>query len=144
MFGRRKYYVRGVGLRNTNIVVLQDTVGKDHTASAAGIDSGNCFISQMAWREVGKLDRAHYAGYADGLQSVKDKIRSHVEGGDELNLQDVEKFIDDELFDVDTRMQTQLPFYDIEVEDLDFHEPPPVEHRERNIEYIVLEDEETK
>ena len=144
MFGRRKYYVRGVGLRNTHILVLEDSVWEDYTASAAKINSGNLCSSQAAWREIGKLDRAHLAGYVAGLRFVKDKISSHSEEGDVLNLQDLEKSIDQELFDVNHSLEWELPFYDIEVIDADNESPPRFLHREPDTEYIVIEDKKTE
>ena len=144
MFGRRKYYIRGVGLRNTHILVLEDSVWKDYTASAAKINSGNLCSSQAAWMEIGKLDRAHLAGYVAGLQFVKDKISSRLEEGDVLNLQDVEKLIDYELCDINHSLEWELPFYDIDVIDADNESPPRFLHREPDTEYIVIKDEETE
>ena len=141
MFGRRRYYLHGVGTRNAHIAVLLDAVEEDYKASAAFINSGDKLTSQCAWTKVSKLDRAQDAGYVKALLSVKERIRSH-RPGEIVTVQDVEKFIDDELFDVNSHLESSFPFDGIEVNDIDFSTPPPLSQRDINDDYVVMNEQD--
>ena len=150
MFGRRRYHVKDVALRNAHIAVLKHVVDDERKASAAYINSGDKDTNEYAWKHYGALRRFETAGYVTGLEAVMKKLslikRGKGNAAAQLNLQEIEKFIDDELFDINSHLEGELPFYGIDVDDSDFNRVPASWEVDVDTTHIVLDkfDEEEK